>query len=57
METAIVTTMPVDEAAEFDRVCRREGVDRAEAVSAAIRWYVAMDGYLPSTDDPAADEF
>ena len=55
METAI--TLPPEDLAELDRVCRYQRVDRAEAVHEAVRWYIGREGDLPPIEDPAGDEF
>lgn len=44
--------------AAFDRVCRRQGISRVEAVEIALRWYIERDGDLPTIDfddDPDVD--
>ena len=51
MEQAITATLPPDDLAELDRVCRDQGVSRDEAVESALRWYIEREGELPSVDD------
>jgi metal-responsive CopG/Arc/MetJ family transcriptional regulator len=52
----ITTSLPADELAELDRVRERQDLSRAEAVRAAIRWYIGAIGRLPSAEEPTADE-
>jgi metal-responsive CopG/Arc/MetJ family transcriptional regulator len=52
----ITTSLPADELAALDRVSERQEISRAEAVRAAIRWYVGAIGRLPPAEDPTADE-
>jgi len=56
MEHAITATLPSDDLAALDRVCRDQGVSRLDAVHDALRWYIDREGYLPTVDDLAADE-
>jgi metal-responsive CopG/Arc/MetJ family transcriptional regulator len=51
MEQAVTATLPLDDLAELDRVCRDHGVSRHEAVESAVRWYIGRGGDLPSVDD------
>ena len=51
MEQAITATLPPDDLAALDRVCRDQGVSRPEAVESAVRWYIDREGDLPSVDD------
>ena len=55
METVITAALLADDLAELDRVCRRQRVDRAEAVHEALRWYIGREGDLPPLDDPATE--
>jgi metal-responsive CopG/Arc/MetJ family transcriptional regulator len=50
MEETIAEALPSDDLAEFDRVCRRQGVTRLDAVQEALRWYIERDGDLPTID-------
>jgi len=56
MEQAVTATLPSEDLAALDRVCRDQGVSRHDAVESAVRWYIERGGDLPSIDDPAADE-
>jgi len=51
MEQAITATLPLEELAALDRVCRHQGVSRHDAVESAVRWYIEREGDLPSVDD------
>jgi len=44
-------TLPPDDLAALDRVCRDQGVSRLDAVESAVRWYIEREGDLPSIDD------
>jgi metal-responsive CopG/Arc/MetJ family transcriptional regulator len=48
----LTASLPSEDLAELDRVCRGQGVSRDEAVESALRWYIAREGDLPSVDDP-----
>ena len=52
----ITAAIPPDDLAELDRVCRRQGVSRLDAVECALRWYIEREGDLPSVSDPADEE-
>jgi metal-responsive CopG/Arc/MetJ family transcriptional regulator len=52
----ITTSLPADELAEFDRVRGPQDLSRAEAVRAAIRWYIGVIGSLPPAEEPTLDE-
>jgi len=49
--------LPADELAELDRVRERQDLSRAEAVRAAIRWYIGAIGRLPPAEEPTQNEF
>jgi metal-responsive CopG/Arc/MetJ family transcriptional regulator len=51
MEQVISATLPPEEVAELDRVCRDQGVSRLDAVESAVRWYIEREGNLPSLDE------
>ena len=51
MEQAITATLPPEELAAFDRLCRDQGVSRLDAVESALRWYIERNGNLPSVED------
>jgi metal-responsive CopG/Arc/MetJ family transcriptional regulator len=51
MEQAITATLPSDELAALDRVCRDQGVSRLDAVESAVRWYIEREGDLPWVGD------
>jgi metal-responsive CopG/Arc/MetJ family transcriptional regulator len=51
MEQTITATLPPDDLAQLDRVCRDQGVSRHDAVESALRWYIEREGDLPSVDD------
>jgi metal-responsive CopG/Arc/MetJ family transcriptional regulator len=57
MTTTIATSLPQDDLMELDRLRRYQGLTRAEAVRAAIRWYVAADGQRELTEDPIFNDF
>jgi len=57
MEQAITATLPPEDLAALDRVCRDQGMSRDDAVESAVRWYIEREGDLPPIDDLAADEF
>jgi metal-responsive CopG/Arc/MetJ family transcriptional regulator len=52
----ITTSLPAHELAELDRVRERQDLSRAEAVRAAIRWYIAAVGSLPPAEEPTQAE-
>ena len=56
MEQTIIATLPSDDLAALDRLCRDQGVSRLDAVESAVRWYIDREGDLPFVDDLAADE-
>jgi metal-responsive CopG/Arc/MetJ family transcriptional regulator len=56
MEQTIIATLPSDDLAELDRVCRQQGVSRPDAIYEAVRWYIGVSGDLPPVEDPLADE-
>jgi len=47
----ITASLPPEELANLDRVCRDQGVSRDDAVESALRWYIERQGDLPSIDD------
>ena len=49
-------SLPAHELAELDRVSERQHLSRAEAVRAAIRWYIGALGRLAPAEDPTPDE-
>jgi len=51
MEQAIIATLPPEDLAELDRVCRQQGVTRPDAVYTALRWYIDREGDLPPVGD------
>ena len=53
MEQAITASLPPEDLAALDRVCRDQGVSRLDAVESAVRWYIDREGDLPLVDDPA----
>jgi metal-responsive CopG/Arc/MetJ family transcriptional regulator len=56
MRTTVTTSLPREEIKELDRVCRNQGLTRAEAVRDAIRRYLSSP-YLPAFfEDLMADE-
>jgi metal-responsive CopG/Arc/MetJ family transcriptional regulator len=52
----VTTSLPQEELAELDRVRRRQGISRSEAVRDAIRWYVGAVGRLPLAEEMLPDE-
>ena len=56
MNAAVTASLPPEELAELDRVCRQKRVSRAVAVSDAIRWYIARGGELPEMEYAVEDE-
>ncbi len=50
-----VITLPLEDLAVLDRLCRDQGVSRDEAVETAVRWYIERGGDLPDLDE-ALDE-
>jgi metal-responsive CopG/Arc/MetJ family transcriptional regulator len=56
MEQAITATLPSEDLAALDRLCRDQRMSRDEAVETALRWYIEREGDLPPIDDPAAEE-
>lgn len=56
IKRTITTSLTADEVAQLDRVRERQDLSRAEAVRAAIRWYVGVIGGLPPAEDPTGDE-
>ena len=50
MEQTITATLPLDDLAELDRVCRRHGMSRYDAVNEAVRYYIEREGDLPTID-------
>jgi Ribbon-helix-helix protein, copG family len=55
METTIATTLAPDELAALDQLRRDQRISRAEAVRAAVCWYVQWADRLP-VEDPAEDD-
>jgi metal-responsive CopG/Arc/MetJ family transcriptional regulator len=55
MDQPITATLPPDDLAALDRVCRNQGMSRDDAVYNALRWYIERDGDLPSIDDLAGE--
>jgi hypothetical protein len=51
MEQAITATLPPEDLAALDRVCRDQGVSRRDAVESAVHWYIEREGELPPVDD------
>ena len=51
MVRAITATLPPEDLAALDRLCRDLRMSRDEAVESAIRWYIEREGDLPSVDD------
>jgi hypothetical protein len=49
MEQAI--TLPPEDLAELDRLCRDQGVSRLDAVESAVCWYIEREGDLPQAND------
>jgi metal-responsive CopG/Arc/MetJ family transcriptional regulator len=56
LKRTITTSLTADEVAQLDRVRERQDLSRAEAVRAAIRWYVGVIGSLPPAEEPTEDE-
>lgn len=56
MRRTITTSLPADEVAALDRVSEQQDISRAEAVRAAIRWYIGAIGSLPPAEDPTQEE-
>jgi hypothetical protein len=56
MEQAIAASLPPEDLAALDRLCRDQRMSRDEAVETALRWYIEREGDLPPIDDPAAEE-
>jgi len=52
MSTNVAISLPPEDLAALDRVCRDQGVSRPEAVESALRWYIEREGDLPWVDDP-----
>jgi len=52
----VSTSLPPDEIRELDRVGRDQGLSRAEAVRAAIRWYLDSPHLPAFLEDTMADE-
>ena len=46
----IAAALQPDDLAEFDRVCRRHGISRLDAVHEALRFYIEREGDLPTID-------
>ncbi len=56
MRVTVTTSLPPDEIRQLDRVGKEQGLTRAEAVRAAIRWYLGSP-YLPAFyEDLMTDE-
>jgi len=51
----ITAALQPDDLAALDRVCRRQGVSRLDAVESALRWYIEREGDLPPATDPAEE--
>ncbi len=45
-------TLPLEDLAMLDQLCRDQRMNRDEAVEAAVRWYIERGGDLPTLDDP-----
>ena len=56
LKRTITTSLTEDDVARLDRVRERQDLSRAEAVRAAIRWYVGVIGNLPPAEEPTEDE-
>jgi metal-responsive CopG/Arc/MetJ family transcriptional regulator len=56
MEQTIAATLPPEDLAALDRLCRDQRMSRDEAVETAVRWYIEREGDLPPVDDPIADD-
>jgi hypothetical protein len=52
----VATSLPQEELAKLDRVRRRQGLSRSEAVRDAIRWYVGATGRLPPPEELLPDD-
>jgi|HubBroStandDraft_4_1064222.scaffolds.fasta_scaffold2375560_1 hypothetical protein len=52
----VVTSLPQEELAELDRVRRRQGLSRSEAVRDAIRWYVGATGWQSPPEELLPDD-
>ena len=52
----LTASLPPEDLADLDRVCRGQGVNRLDAVQAAVRWYIDREGDLPTIDDLAEGE-
>lgn len=50
MKETITKALPSADLAELDRICRRQGVSRLDAVQDALRWYIEREGELPTID-------
>jgi metal-responsive CopG/Arc/MetJ family transcriptional regulator len=55
MSTTVAISLPSEDLAALDRVCRDHGVSRHDAVQDALLWYIEREGNLPPVDDPAAE--
>jgi metal-responsive CopG/Arc/MetJ family transcriptional regulator len=51
MSTTIATSLPPEDLAALDRLCRDQRMSRDEAVETALRWYIEREGDLPAVDD------
>ena len=56
MKMTVTTSLPPDDIRQLDRMGRDQGLSRAEAIRAAIRWYIAMAELLPFTEDQLLDD-
>jgi len=45
-------TLPLEDLAMLDQLCRDQRMNRDEAVEAAVRWHIERGGDLPTLDDP-----
>ena len=52
----LTAALAPEDLADLDRVCRGQGVDRLDAVQAAVRWYIDREGELPPVYDPTIEE-
>jgi hypothetical protein len=46
----IIATIPADDVAALDRVCRAQGTSRLDALESALSFYIEREGDLPTID-------
>ncbi len=51
METVFTASLPAEDLADLDRVCRAQRINRLDAIHEALQWYINCGGDLPAVDE------